>query len=132
ARLVGRFAVLFAGLAVLLAGCNSGSRPKQTVIARDSAQGKHARAEATASVALANGLSVGVRAQPRQRVTGTWTILCRAGSRGSARDADDFGGQAPLAIPMRAVDFTLAKGCTVIADARLTRSGRVHVAVLKQ
>jgi len=37
-----------------------------------------------------------------------------------------------MAIPMRAVDFTLAKGCTVIADARLTRSGRVDVEVLKQ
>ena len=130
--MVGRLSIVCAGLAVLLlAGCSGGSHPKQTVIGRDSARGKHARVEATGSVAVAKGLSVQVSAQPRQRVTGTWTISCTAGSRGSARDGDDFGGRVPLAVPMRDVDFTLAKRCTVIADATLAQSGRLDVEILE-
>jgi hypothetical protein len=33
---------------------------------------------------------------------------------------------------MRDVDFTLATRCTVLADARLARSGRLDVEILKQ
>ena len=109
----GRLAVLCSSLALLLAGCSGRSHPKQTVIGRDSARGEHAAAEATASVAVAKGLSLQVSARPRQHVTGSWTI-------------------APLAVAMRDVDFTLATRCTVLADARLARSGRLDVEILKQ
>jgi len=128
----GRLAVLCSSLALLLAGCSGRSHPKQTVIGRDSARGEHAAAEATASVAVAKGLSLQVSARPRQHVTGSWTIVCPVGNQPGARRGDLFEGQAPLAVAMRDVDFTLATRCTVLADARLARSGRLDVEILKQ
>jgi hypothetical protein len=124
----GRLAVLCSGLALLLAGCGSG----QTVIARKSARGQHAGAEAAASVDVAKGLSLQVSARPKQRVTGSWTIVCRAGDTPGARNGGDFVGKAPLEVAMRDVDFTLTTSCTVLADARLARSGRLDVKILKQ
>jgi len=98
------------------------------VIGRNSAHGKHAGAEATASVAAAKGLSLQVSARPNQLVT----IACGVGNTPGARAGDTFAGKAPLEVAMRDVDFTLATSCTVLADAKLARSGRLDVKILKQ
>ena len=124
-----RVAVLCSSLALLLAGCGGAGR---MVIGRNSAHGKHAGAEATASVAAAKGLSLQVSARPNQLVTGSWTIACGVGNTPGARAGDTFAGKAPLEVAMRDVDFTLATSCTVLADAKLARSGRLDVKILKQ
>jgi hypothetical protein len=126
--------VLGAGLGVLVAGCGGGSHPKATVVGRDSAAGSHAAAEASITVPTTEGLSVRVGARPRQRVTGSWAISCHAAAIGSSRDADDFGGTAPLTVPLRSADFGggAVMPCTVVVDARLAKARRLEVEILKR
>ena len=128
----GRLAVLSALLAVLVAGCGGGSHKKQTVVGRDSAGGSRAAAEASVTVPAAKRLSVRVTARPKQPVSGSWAITCSANAIWALRDADDFSGRAPLVRPMRDVVFPPAHSCTVVADAKLSASGRVKVEILKE
>ena len=124
-------AVPLAGLAVLLAGCGGKSTSKEVVVAHASAAGARAAAEASTTLSVAEGLKIRVTAEPKQHVTGSWSIFCRVGSTASARDADDFRGAAPLTVPMRDVGVTAgAESCSVVADAKLARSGRLKVQIV--
>ena len=118
--------------ASLVAGCGGKSAPKTIVIGHDSAAGLRAAAEASVTTPVAKDLSIRVTARPTQRVTASWTILCHVGTLGSTRDADDFRGAAPLTVPMRDVGFGegAAATCSVVADARLSKSGRLKVEIL--
>jgi hypothetical protein len=132
----GRRAVLLVGLGMVLfaSGCGSGSHHPQTfVLGRDAAVGSRAAAEASVTVSVAKGLSVRVTTRPSQRVSGSWTIFCHAAAIGSARDADDFSGKAPLTVAMRDVTFGDASiSCNVVADARLAKAGRLKVEIVTQ
>jgi hypothetical protein len=125
----GRAAWLSACCVLVLCGCGGRpAPPKDVVIDRTSATGKHAAAEASGKAGRFSTISVRVRATPNQRVTGSWTIACRSGTA-SSRDADDFSGRTPLTVPMSAVSFTNAD-CTLVADGSLTGSGRLTVELL--
>jgi hypothetical protein len=118
---------------VAVCGCGGkGAPPKAVVIARDSAAGKKAAAEASGNPGRFGTVSVRVRASPNQRVSGSWSVGCRSGSgTASSRDADNFSGRTPLTVQVGYTSFQdLSMECLVVGDATLSRSGRVTVELL--
>jgi hypothetical protein len=99
------------------------------VIARKSAADKHAEAMASVDDPQFTKHAVRVLAAPNQRVTGSWTVVCRESAGNFTRDADDFSGKTPLTVQTKPVTQTNST-CTFVGVAKMSGSGRVRVALL--
>ena len=113
------------GACLLLCSCGGkgGAGKPGPVVERQTARGSHASATASADARRYTSFTVEVSASPRQRVTGGWVVACHAGTA-SSRESWDFGGRTPITAHTASI---FGEGCTVVATATLTRSGRVTV-----
>src|SRR5438128_12111033 len=125
-----RVAAVALGTCLVLSGCGGKGGgvqgPAPVVVDRQTATGSRATATASADAGHYTSFSVEVSAAPRQRVSGGWVVSCRVGTA-SSRDSADFSGRTPLTARTRPISD---QGCTVVATASLTRSGRVTVKLL--
>jgi len=119
---------------LLLAACGGDddvATPKSVKV--DGARKTGDRAKATAEAIVERPLSIAIRvsAAPKQRVDVSWAMSCPKTDTG--KDARPTGGTYTvtppnfrrIALPKRTIAF-----CAVNAQAQLTRSGRVKVAVV--
>jgi hypothetical protein len=122
-------AVALGACAVVACGCGAKKTvpPPERLVARQTASGPHASATASADGGHDASFTVRVTAAPDQRVVGGWVVSCRVGTS-SSRDSRDFRGRTPLVA--HTSPLAGQQGCTVIATATLTRSGRVTVKLL--
>ena len=121
-----RAVTLCACLLLCSCGGKGGAGKPAPVVDRQTARGSHVSATASADGRHYTSFTVEVSASPNQRVTGGWVVSCHTGTA-SSRESWDFGGRTPItAHTARA----FGEGCTVVATATLTRSGRVTVKLL--
>ena len=122
--------------ALLLSGCGGGDDdaakdPKRVTI--DGARESGKRVEAMAKGIVNRPLAVAIRvsAAPKQRVEVSWGLSCPKTDNGKDRlpAGGTYTTRPPnvraLRLPKRTIAF-----CAVNAQAKLTRSGRVRVAIL--
>jgi hypothetical protein len=98
------------------------------VVDSESARGHHAYASAAGVIVTPASIKLRVVATPRQRVSGSWTMLCSFGFAGGSASGSFSGGttlRLTLPIPLPGPDQ-----CTVSAEAQLTHRGRVRVTLL--
>lgn len=128
-------AAILTGAALLLGACGDDdegdSGPKRVTI--DGARESGRRVEAMAKGIVSRPVAVAIRvsAAPKQRVDVSWGLSCPKTRNG--KDRRPTGGTyttrppnvRALRLPKREIAF-----CAVNAQARLTRSGRVRVAIL--
>ena len=99
------------------------------VVDSESARGHAAYASAAGLAFDPSSIWVRVAANPRQRVSGTWTMVCSAGF-GSA-SSGRFAGRAPLQRKLlMPQSFPPPAYCTVLASAQLAHRGHISVTVL--
>ena len=120
-----RLAALLVACAAALSGVPSAHA---MVLDSESARGHHAYASAAGVIAVPASMRLRVAATPRQRVSGSWTMLCSVGFAGGSASGSFSGGttlRLTLPIPLPGPDQ-----CTVSAGAQLAHRGRVRVTLL--
>jgi hypothetical protein len=90
--------------------------------------GDFATAIASATVNRPTGLSLRIIAKPRQRVDGTWTLVCSKGM-GAGSKSGTVAGRSTLTRPMR---FPMSRpdSYTAAGSGSLSGSGRLTVQIL--
>ena len=95
------------------------------------------RARGDVAICVAGGnvnhpssIHVHVTANPAQRVSGSWTVVCSRGF-GAGSKSGNFRGRAgatihPLTVPVK-MPYKHPDSCTASADAQLSGHGRLHV-----
>ena len=122
-----REVALVACILALCACGGSGHKAPAKVVARKSANGRHASVTASFKFKILTDVSVHVAATPAQRVEGGWVISCGAGLFVMSRDSADFARRAPFDLPVNALTAGANQTCELVAVATLARSGRVTV-----
>jgi hypothetical protein len=94
------------------------------------ARGDFAICVAGGSVNHPSSIHVHVTANPAQRVTGSWSVVCSRGF-GAGSKSGNFHGRAgatshPLTVPVK-MPYKHPDNCTASADAQLSSHGRLHV-----
>jgi len=119
-----------AACALLLAGSASAAATNHHSkrFASCSARGGNATCVASGTTYHPLRIFVHVRAQPRQRVTGSWTVVCSKGlGSGSKKGSFDSRAWPTLTRKLR-MNYRHPDMCVVTADAQLSRSGNtIHV-----
>jgi hypothetical protein len=98
------------------------------VVDSESARGHRAYASAAGVIVTPASIALRVAATPRQRVSGSWTMVCSAGFAAASASGSFSGGttlRLTLPIPLSVPDH-----CTVLAGAQLAHRGRVRVTLL--
>lgn len=116
-----------------LAGCGGSggaAAPQRETLATARDSGRHAQATTQARLQRPAELLLRVSAAPKQRVTVSWGMSCPKTAGGRAKGTGDVYGAVPpslraLRLPARPIAF-----CAISARARLSRSGRVKIAVI--
>ncbi len=126
-------ALLAAALASSACGGDDEGAGKPKSVTVDGARKSGDRAKATAAAIVERPLSIAIRvsAAPKQRVDVSWAMSCPRTDTG--KDRRPTGGTysvtppnlRPVRLPKRTIAF-----CAVNAQAQLSRSGRVKVAVV--
>lgn len=111
-----------------LCACGSGRKAPAKVVARKSANGRHASATASFKFKILSDLSVHVAARPAQQVKGGWVISCGYGLYQTSRESADFARRTPFDVDIP-VDRTSApnEACELVAVATLARSGSLTI-----
>jgi hypothetical protein len=119
------------GICVLaLCACGgSGHKAAADVVARKSANGRHASVTASFKFKTLSDVSVHVAATPAQRVKGGWVMSCGAGLFQTSRESADFARQTPFDMDLPALTAGPQEACELVAVATLARSGHVTVAL---
>jgi hypothetical protein len=125
-------ALLAASLSLIACGGDdSGDAPKQVTVDGARKSGKRAKATAEAIVERPLSIAIRVSAAPKQRVDVSWAMSCPKTDTGKDRNpaGGTYSATPPnvrrVRLPKRTIAF-----CAVNAQAQLSRSGRVRVAVL--
>src|SRR5918911_5289480 len=96
-------AMLGACVLALCACGGSGHKTAAKVVARKSANGRHASVTASFRFRILSEASVHVSATPAQRVKGGWVVSCGAGLFVMSRDSADFARRTPFDVPVNPV-----------------------------
>jgi hypothetical protein len=118
------FALLFPASAAAAPARQQPPAPKP--FAQCTASGRDAICDAGGTVNRPYSLWLHVRARPKQRVTGAWTVAC---SKGTASDdkSGTFAGKTVLIREMK-MGYRHPRQCIASADAQLTGSGKsIHL-----
>lgn len=103
---------------------------KLRVIGRHSASGDFATTIASGRAKRPTALYMRVLARPNQGIAANWLILCSKGL-GSGSKSGKFSAMTPVTRRLR-MPMARPSNCSVSGSARLRRSGRVTVLLLKQ
>lgn len=100
---------------------------KAKVVARESASGDYAIAQASGTVKTPGKIQVLVDAKPPQQAMVTWNATCSKGAGAGSKD-DQFNATTPvrraIKLPMRNAD-----DCIVSANAQFDKGGKVTVRI---
>jgi len=119
-------ALLVAGPAAVSAASVLPHSAQAKTFAACSASGADAICDAGGTVNHPYSLWLHVRAQPKQRVTGTWNVTCRKGSKSDDKSGS-FSGKTVLLRRMK-MGYRHPAQCIASADAQLTTSGKaIHL-----
>jgi hypothetical protein len=117
-------ALLFAGSASAAPARHHHHKPK--TFASCSASGEYAICDATGTANNPSSLWLHVRANPKQRVSGAWSLTCSEGDGAGGKSAS-FTGKTVLTRRM-AMPYKHPSQCIVSADAQLSTTGNsIHV-----
>jgi hypothetical protein len=123
---------------VAIAAVGQASTAKDSTLATRSASGHRANAVAIgkAPPGRFEHVSLRVTAHPNQKIDGGWTLVCRAGGS-FGRDSQNVMRSTPFTVPIRTREMRSWDGpdfhgvvCTIVGEAKLRRSGYVHVQIL--
>lgn len=122
-----RVVSLAMAISIVLAA-DSPAVAQKVTIDKARARGDYAIAIASGNVNKPKRLWVKVKSRPRQRASGSYTVVCTKGS-GAGSKSGNFRGRTifkrPLKKPYRRPD-----SCTVSASAQLKKGGRLTVILI--
>ena len=121
---------LAVAVAAVFASAGLGAGTKVRIIKRDIATGKQATARVVITASRPKTIIIETLAQPRQRVTLTWSILC-----GTLSGEREKHGRLVALTPVKrefALPLRGAAACAVDAKAELAGRGRVTLNVMKR